>query len=45
MRFWSNRIIDLLVWEDQQMLQHIKDVKPRLEFENNPLIKKVFEDE
>lgn len=45
MRFWSNRIIDLLVWEDQQMLKHVKTTKPKLEFENNPLIKKVFEND
>jgi len=42
MRFWSNRIIDLLVREDQQVLCHVKGFKPKLEFENNPLIKRVF---
>jgi phenylpropionate dioxygenase-like ring-hydroxylating dioxygenase large terminal subunit len=43
MRFCSNRIIDLLVWEDQQMLKHVKTTKPKLQFENNPLIKRIYD--
>lgn len=41
LRFFVNRISEILVYEDRKILEKIK-IKPKLEFENNPLIHKIY---
>lgn len=42
-RFWTNRIVDLLVYEDKKVLEKIPPQKPQLQGETNPLIKLVYD--
>lgn len=41
-RFWTNRVVDLLVYEDKKILEKIKPQKPNLYKEQNPLILKIY---
>lgn len=43
-RFWANRIVDILVWEDKWVLENLRIGKntPSLEHENNPLILSIY---
>lgn len=41
-RFWTNRIVDLLVYEDKKILEKIPPQKPLLQNEYNPLIKMIY---
>jgi phenylpropionate dioxygenase-like ring-hydroxylating dioxygenase large terminal subunit len=43
-RFWTNRIVDLLVYEDKKILEKIPPNKPLLQKETNPLIKDIYYD-
>lgn len=43
LRFWTNRIVDLLVYEDKKVLEKIPNQKPKLQLENNPLILSIYE--
>lgn len=43
LRFWTNRVVDWLVWEDQKILKHINTNKPSLKGCANPLIWEIYE--